>query len=422
MLLVAASACSFVDRQVMSLLVSPIKADLQISDTGVSLLLGFAFVLCFAVAGPPIGLLVDRAPRWRLLAAGVTVWTGATAACAGVGGFAALFVARMGVGIGEATLNPCAYSLIPDLIPRRRLGLATAVFGLGVYVGAGLALIIGGVAIGSIAEQPVLQLLFLGKVRSWQAVFLAVSLLGVPVIALALLMPEPVRRGRGSNTAAPATAVLHFIGANRTAFGALVLCWGGVLMAGYGVAAWFPTFMIRHHHWTATDVGLAFGLLVVFAGAPGAVLGGALSDAQARRRGDGRVRVVALLALTAAPFGLVFPLAKTAGAAVALVGVFTSLQAAAAAAAPSALQEILPGRMRGFGSALALAVTTMLGLGVGPLLIALATDRIFGDPAKVGSSLALVVPTVLVLAALAGRVAQLPCGGLRARAEQELAA
>ena len=412
--LIAASACSFVDRQVMSLLVGPMKADLALSDTGVSLLLGLAFVLCFAIAGPPIGLLVDRVPRWRLLSAGIGFWTLATAACGAAGGFGGLFVARMGVGVGEATLNPCAYSLIPDVVPRRRLGLATAVFGLGVYVGAGVALIIGGVVVGLVTAQPAILLPVLGQVRSWQVVFLAVALLGIPISIIAFVMKEPGRGADGNEPAIPVARVLRYIGDNRRAMGALTLCWGGVLMAGYGVAAWFPTFMIRHYGWTPAQVGITFGVLVVLAGAPGAIVGGALSDAQALRRDDGRVRVVAFLALLAVPFAFGFPLVTQPNAAIALVAALTFLQAGAAAAAPSALQDVLPGRMRGFGSALALAATTVLGLGVGPLLIALATDRVFGDPARIGDALALVVPAMLIGAALAGRIAQPAYADLRA--------
>lgn len=399
-LLVAASSCSFVDRQLLSLLIEPIKADLHLSDTGVSLLLGLAFVACYALAGPPIGLLIDRTRRWRVVTAGIVAWSAMTAGTALASTYAQLFLFRMGVGVGEATLNPAAYSLIPDVVRRERRGMGIALFGLGVYAGAGLALVIGGQVIGLLARHGPVTLPLFGVLRPWQAAFLAVGALGLPVAAIAWSMREPDRRDAG--VPPPVSEVLRHLRAHGGVIAGIGGLWAGVLMAGYSVGAWFPTFMIRTHGWTPVRIGLWFGLIVVVAGASGAIAGGWLSDRAASWRAGGRVVAVAALALAALPFALAFPLVATPSSALALVGLFTFGQAGAAAAAPSVLQDVLPGRMRGFASALVLAVVTLLALGLGPTLVALITDRAFGHPAALRWSLAIAVPTMLGAAALAG--------------------
>lgn len=394
----------------MSLLVEPIKADLHLSDTGVSLLLGLAFVLCFAVAGPPIGMLIDRRRRWRIIAGGVALWSLMTAGCAFAGNYMQLFLFRMGVGIGEATLNPAGYSLLPDLVPPRRLGLAIAIFGMGVFIGAGLALVIGGQIIGLLATRPSIVLPLIGTIRSWQAIFLVVASLGLPIALVARFMPEPVRIGAGERTVPPLGEVLAYFSRNLRPLGAVTLCWACILMAGYSVGAWLPSFMIRTYGWTAPQVGLWFGLIIVFAGGPGAICGGLLSDRAVARRENGRVHTLVILSLLAIPAALAFPLMPGATGALALAAIFAFLQGAASSAAPTALQEILPGRMRGLGSALALTVTTLLGLGLGPTLLALVTDYGFGDKAMLRYSLATVIPLVLLGATIAGLVA-LPIHG-----------
>ena len=415
-LLIVMSACSFTDRQIMSLLVAPIQTDLGLSDTGVSLLLGLAFVLCYALAGPPIGLLVDRQRRWPLIAAGVAFWSVMTGACALAGTYAQLFLCRMGVGVGEATLNPAAYSLLPDLVPRERLGLSIAAFGLGVYAGSGLALLIGGQIVGLLTAQPTIELPLLGAIRSWQAVFLVVGALGLPLAVIAWLMPEPARHGGGDTVAPLVAEVLAFGRTNLRVIAAVALCWAGVLMAGYSVGAWLPSFMMRTFGWSAMEVGLWFGIIIVTAGASGAIAGGLASDRFAVR-GAGRIGTVVLLALAGVPFAALFPLTDTPALALALAGILVFFQAAAAAAVPTALQDILPSRMRGFGSALVLALTVLLGLGFGPTLVALVTDQVFGDKAMLRYALAIVIPLMLAGAVLAGSLALPGYAALRRQLE-----
>lgn len=399
-LLVAASACSFIDRQILSLLVEPIKADLQLTDTGVSLLLGLAFVAVYAIAGPPLGWLIDRARRWRVVGAGVLAWSLFTAGGAIAGSYTHLFLMRMGVGIGEATLNPAAYSLISDTVPPAKRGFAIGLFGLGVYVGAGLALVIGGQVIGMLTAHGPFHLPLLGVIRPWKASFLVVGALGLPVALAAFLMPEPARRG-SLETPPPLTEVLRFLGQRWRVLGGIAIAWATVFMAGYSVGAWFAAFMGRTYGWPPVSVGLAFGVIVVVCGSGGAIVGGLLSDRAGPRTLAGRLQVVAAMTAAAIPFAAAFPLVSSPAVALACAGLFTFGQAGAASAIPAVLQDILPSQMRGLASALILALATLISLGLGPIVVALFTDRVFGDPAALRYSLAITVPVMLAVSALA---------------------
>ena len=158
---------SFIDRMLIGLLVEPIKKDLLLTDTQVSLLQGFAFALFYTIAGIPLGRWIDRAPRMRLVALGIAVWSGMTVLCAMVTNFFQFFAARMGVGVGEAVLSPAAYSVISDSFPKNRLGLAMGIYGLGSAIGAGLAFMIGAVVIAAVANAEAITVPVLGVIKSW---------------------------------------------------------------------------------------------------------------------------------------------------------------------------------------------------------------------------------------------------------------
>ena len=144
---------SFVDRMIISLLVEPIKADFQISDTQISLLLGLSFAIFYCLAALPIGRLVDIWSRKKIVTVGITLWSFMTALCGLAQNYTQLFLARIGVGVGEASLAPAAYSMLADSFPPKKLGLAMGVFTMGTAVGAGLALIIGGAIISFVTGE-----------------------------------------------------------------------------------------------------------------------------------------------------------------------------------------------------------------------------------------------------------------------------
>ncbi|MBI3427463.1 MAG: MFS transporter [Acidobacteria bacterium] len=146
LVLMLCNTLSFIDRQILGLLVDPIKQDLRVSDTQMGLLQGLAFGIFYTLLGMPMGRIVDRGNRRQLVAAGIFCWSLMTAACALARGFGTLFAARMGVGVGEATLSPSAFSLLSDYFPKERLATALSIFSMGVFFGSGLALIVGGLS------------------------------------------------------------------------------------------------------------------------------------------------------------------------------------------------------------------------------------------------------------------------------------
>ncbi len=187
-------ALSLIDRQILSLLVGPLKRDLHISDTRIGLLQGFSFALFYTLAGLPLGRVADTRNRRNLITVGIIAWSVLTAACSAARNYWALFFTRMGVGVGEATLSPAAFSLIADYFPPGRLGVALSVYSMGIYIGSGLALIVGGTVVEGLAHRPELTLPILGTVASWRATFLVVGLPGFLIALLARTIREPQRR------------------------------------------------------------------------------------------------------------------------------------------------------------------------------------------------------------------------------------
>src|ERR1700761_6987765 len=185
---------SFIDRQILALLVKPIRADLKIDDFQYGLLTGLAFVGTYSIAGLPIGVLVDRWSRKGVILVGVTAWSLMTAACGLTNSFGSLFATRIGVGIGEATLSPASYSLISDLFPKDKLGRALSLYGLGIPLGSGLALVIGGQVVGAIEHIGSIDLPVVGVTRPWQAVFMAIGLPGLILALLAIFVVKEPKR------------------------------------------------------------------------------------------------------------------------------------------------------------------------------------------------------------------------------------
>lgn len=402
--LICAYIVAFIDRQILSLLVEPIKRDLHLNDTQVSLLQGLAFASLLAITGLPLGLLIDRGRRTRIIALGITFWSMATAGCGLVSGYAALWACRMGVGVGEATLTPAAHSIISDSFPRRQLGLALGIFGTGGYIGSGLALVIGAGVIASLPENGIVALPLIGLVRPWQVVFLLIATPGFLVAAWIALRPEPPR-ARGSTPPSRASILAHFRvhGASLMLVNLSAACAG---MAIYASGAWVPSFLIRSYGFSAPQAGLSYGLLTIAFGAAGMLCGGWLGDvAVARGRVDGRVLVMAAIGAGAIPFAAAM-LVPSAPLSLALLAVPLFLNALAMGVLPSAQQAITPGRMRGIVAALGVFTVNIIGLGIGPTAVALVTDYGFGDPLKLRYALAIVVPLMTVGATLLGLAAR----------------
>jgi MFS family permease len=399
--ILAAYVLAFVDRQILNLLVEPIKRDLHLNDTQVSLLQGLAFALFLSITGLPVGRLVDTRRRITIVALGVGFWSLATAACGLTRGYPQLLAARIGVAVGES-VTPAGYSLIGDYFSRKRMGLAISLYQMGPYLGGGLALLGGSFAIGRTAHWSVVLPLF-GELHGWRLVFLLVGLPGVVIALWAATLREPARRGAYHAAPPSVREVGAYFRANASAILGLNLCTAAAATMSYGFSAWAPSFLIRTFHMTPPQVGAAYGPIVIVCGVAGALSAGLAGDwAVGRGVRMGRLAVIVAAVLLALPCVIAAVLAPTARAALSLIAPTSYLVAMALATAPAALQDITPPRLRGVQHALGILAVNLVGLGVGPTAVALVTDYVLHDEARLNYALAIVAPAALALSALAG--------------------
>lgn len=400
--LTLAYTVSFIDRTIISLLVEPIKADLGLSDTQLSLLQGLAFGIFYAIMGLPFGWLVDRAPRKWIITAGATVWCLSTAACGLAGSFWHLFAGRIGVGAGEAALSPAAVSMIGDSFPPEKRSLPLGVYVGASSIGAGLALICGGAVIAAIANAPWVTLPIMGQVRSWQAAFIIVGLAGLAIVALVALLREPVRRSPPVARQETPHAGLwrHFLTWPRFFFCQYAAVALYCAMA-YGLLAWIPAFFIRRFEWSAGETGLKYGLALLLAGGLGSVAGGWLAS-RARQAGRKTANVdVALPAMIlVAPLMIAGFMAPSANLSLLILSVALAIYTVPSGLAIGAIQDATPPRLQGQTAAVYYLVIGVLGLTLGPLLVALLTDHVFSSPAEVGYSLCVVAGLLAPTSAL----------------------
>ena len=402
--LALANTSAFIDRQILGLLVGPIRRDLGITDTQMGVLYGLAFALFYTLLGIPIGRAADRASRRAIIATGIAVWSVMTALCGIARTYDQLLLARFGIAIGEAALAAPALSLIADYFAPNRRATAFSVYTIGVYLGAGLANLVGGAVLSRLDGTATVVWPIIGAIRPWQQVFVIVGLPGLAIALLVAAIAEPVRRETGQQGDSRPFAigeVTRYVGANRRTF----LChgFGYALFAlvNFATAAWLPTHLIRSYGWTAARAGITLGTLTVTIGVAGVVAGGRVSDLlMARGHADAKLRVGIIAAIANLLCGIAYTLAPTASLSVAALVPYNFFASFAFGAAVAAVQEITPNRMRAQIGALFMSAMTLIGLGLGPSVVGLLTDRVFGDDAAVRYSLLAV--TVVGLGAAAG--------------------
>ncbi|WP_101756651.1 MFS transporter [Oceanicoccus sp. KOV_DT_Chl] len=267
---------SAIDRQILTLLVEPVRADLQLSDFEISLLQGFAFSLLFAVVGLPLGRLADVRNRRSIIACGISFWCMMTAACGLSNTYWQLFLARMGVGVGEASLSPAASSLIADSFAPEKRAMAYSVYHLGYPIGGGLALIIGGLVLSALDGVEQVNLGWAGEFRAWQLAFIIVGLPGLLIAGLMFSFREPARQDRlhcQEGQSVELSVLWHFIRQRWQAFGAHLSSVSFLGMLAIGTAIWYPTFLIRTYDMSASEAGYSFGLVMGFCGTAGVLCG-----------------------------------------------------------------------------------------------------------------------------------------------------
>lgn len=416
--LMVAYTFSFLDRMVLSLMIDPIRQDLGLTDTEVSLLAGFAFAVCYVLFAFPFGRWADTRGRRNVVVIGIGLWSLATVACGLTNSFWRLFAARMAVGVGEASLNPAAYSLIPDYFAPERRGLAMSIYACGASVGGGLAMLAGGMIVAwAMASNPVLPLL--GQIAPWKIVFIAVGLPGLLVALLVLLtVREPPRRAASLTDTGEVPRirdVAAYVGTHWAVFLPIFVGFGGFAVNGYAFQVWGPAFFMRLHDLTPVGVGMLFGLGFGVGGTVGIITGGLWSDALVRKGQAHAPIKVSLWAawITAPPFLLAYLVPNTTAAlAFFVIGMFGASLVGGIQAAM--VQSLTPPRMRGLLAAIYGTTVTLMGLGVAPTLTAVMSDQVFGGPQGLGKALAV---TTLLSLGLCSLLLLIGLPGARRRAE-----
>ena len=400
---------SFLDRQILVLMIEPIQRDLNLTDTAFSLLHGTAFALFYSLVGLFMGRMVDNYSRIRVIGWSIALWSLATAFCGLARNFATLFLARMTVGIGEAGLTPGVFSAMSDLFRPKERARAFGIYATGIYFGTGAAFLVGGKLVEWLEQIPPFELPILGNFFSWQLAFFIVGLPGlVLALAIVLLIPEPVRGqvdGRGDAGAdnEQRTGFAAFARHYRRSWRPYVghnLGFGLHMLCAYALISWVPVIFLRNHGWGIGEIGLTMGCLLITCGPIGALLGGFLArylTGKGIQASDVKLGALACLGLGATGLWAT----RAAVPELALIGVGGAIffMALPGGLNASSLQTITPVQFRGQAGALFLLVGNVLGLGIGPLAVALITDYAFADQQSVGQSLQVVLILALPAAA-----------------------
>ena len=407
--LLSAYAVSFLDRQLLTLLVQPIEATLGITDAEMGLLQGPAFAAFYATMGLPLGWLADRTHRVRLIAAAILFWSAMTAASGLASQYHHLLLARFGVGFGEAALVPAAVSLLADLFSSERRALPVSVFTCGLAVGSGLALTLGGALIGfatsGATDLPLIGYFLNGR-EPWQIVFILAGFAGLPVAALVTLLPEP-RTLQAVDFANHASATLRdtlrHLGERRTFFIPMLTAMGGLFVVTTSLSAWFPSVFIRDHGWSGPATGYALGSVLMVSALLGNLVGGSASTWLALRgHKDAVLRTMLVGAAVMVPCAALATTAATPQYALGFAAPLYLAMSITFGIAPLAFVEITPPRMRGQVVSIYLLLSNLLGLSIGPPLVGVLTTSGIDVFATVGVALAAVclvtgLPSLLAL-------------------------
>ena len=403
-LLTATYTFSFIDRQIINLLVDPIRADLSLSDSQVSFLQGLAFVLPYVILSIPLGRIVDRANRIRVLVFGILIWTVSCVTCGLAKNFWQLGVARMGVGAGEASVTPASWSLLADYFPENQRALPVSIFLMGPYLGAGLSLILGAEVVGWASGLGVIELPIVGALAPWQLTFMLVSIPGLLMVFLLPLLQEPPRTQRLTEAVEPLSwnGVAHYVWPRRGVFGAYLLGAPFIVLVLYALQAWVPSLLIREHGLEIVEAGRYYGAIALIAGSAGVLSGPVAARWLANYVDPARAPLIASIWSTS----LLIPVLVGAGLVESLTWTLVLITGASylvtfpLALFATGLQSASPNEMRGLMAGCYVLSTNLIGLALGPASVALANDFIFADAQAVGASLSLVGAIFLPLAVL----------------------
>jgi len=366
---------NFIDRQIVGILAVPIKAELGLSDSQLGLMGGLAFALFYTFLGIPIARLADRVSRTGIMTAALALWSLMTAMCGLTHTFAQLFMARVGVGVGEAGGVAPAYSLICDYFPTKERARALSVYSFGIPVGAAVGIVLGG---------------FITSLMSWRMAFFIVGLAGLLLTPLLKFTVREPERGaldppRAANRSAAGAAESGAVGApslldviavlaRKGSFWGLSLGAACASMMGYGLFFWAPSFLVRSFHLSLLHASLSFGALVLVGGLIGIWCGGVLTDRYGEKRRSMYAFIPAIAFVATVPFYLAGVLTTTLWISFAVLLVPTALGLVWLGPVLAAVQHLVPGNMRATASALFLFINNLIGIGLGTALIGMVSD------------------------------------------------
>ncbi len=398
LLLMLAYMLSFMDRYVINLLIEPMKHDLHLTDTSAGLLTGAGFAVFYALMSLPLGVMADRGSRVRIIASGIALWSFFTAICGSAKSFIQLLTGRIGVGVGEAALTPAAYPLLTDLFPKKQLATAIGIYSSGIYLGAGLAYIIGGYMLKLLGAQTIYTLPVIGSIFSWQLIFFILGLPGLLVALIFMLVKEPERPASIAHT-----SVRDFVAYMRSDGGTFMLISLGSAIfniAVYATGVWIPSLLHRVHHMPMDTVGRYTGLGILILSPIGVVAGGRISDIlPGTSKLKNRLLIIIFSLILFIPVCMALGLSDSVYIIPVLMAYALCVSIPVAVTA-AAIQELVPSVYRSTASAFTLFLQNIIGLSLGPLCVALLTDHYYHDPLAIGHSLAIVCTVALVLSIL----------------------
>jgi MFS family permease len=391
--------------------VTDVKSDLDLTDSQVSIILGFAFALFYTTMGIPIGRLADKKSRRTIIGIGITVWCFMTAVTGIVKTYAQLFIARIGVGVGEATLSPSALSIISDYFPKEKRGTAMGFFNMGVSVGSGIALILGGQIVAYFADFPPIILPLVGQIYEWQALFIFIGIPGLLVALLMSTIKEPSRKGKmtvvnesgSSSEEISIKDTILFIYQRKEAYGWLFLSMACSVLIGYAFLSWLPTMYIRSYNIGIPTITLWLGVAFLIGGPFGATMSGWLGDKLYKKyNNSSHVMLFAYSMIILTVAAVLVPLMPNYQTATLMFIPQIVTAAGQTALAPVAMINITPNQLRGQVTAVYFFVISMTGYTLGPTSVALITDFIFKDESLIMYSMSIVSLVVGLIGIYAG--------------------
>jgi MFS transporter, Spinster family, sphingosine-1-phosphate transporter len=391
--LTLAYTMGYIDRQILNLLVQPIKATLGLSDLQISLLQGLGFSSGYVIFTPLFGRWADIASRKWILASAATVWSGFTALCGIAFGFPVLMAARLGLGSAEAAVTPTSWSILGDAFDDESLPRALSVFFFAPYAGGGLALLLGGALLELTSHASLSGIPWIGTAAPWQTVFILVALPGLVIAAFVALLRDPTRRtyrGRSLDLM-PMREALRRMRHQWAFYGNFYFGMALLMVPMYALPAWLPAHVMRTFAIPLHEVGYQWGLITLVAGPSGIFMGPWVS------RWLGRVgyKDAAIRLPVGAAFAVLLSCALlyvATGPRMALLaaGITVFCLCIPMASAASALQLFSHPGMRGMTASIYSLIVMVTGLGLAPTAVAFLTDRVFHDEARVGDSLAII--------------------------------